>query len=46
MHVDLLIFDSKNIEKYIQEDYKQYNLKTTSIAYGAETTKLFWQTMM
>lgn len=35
-HADLLICDSKNIEKYIKEDYKQYNPKTTFIAYGAD----------
>ncbi|WP_027631808.1 beta 1-4 rhamnosyltransferase Cps2T [Clostridium hydrogeniformans] len=33
---DLLICDSKNIEKYILEDYKKYNPKTIFIAYGAE----------
>lgn len=38
-HADLVICDSKNIEKYIQESYKQYNPKTTYIAYGAETKK-------
>lgn len=38
-HADLLICDSKNIEKYIQEDYKQYNPKTTFIAYGADMEK-------
>lgn len=38
-HADLLICDSKNIEKYIKEDYKQYNPKTTFIAYGADTEK-------
>lgn len=38
-HADLLVCDSKNIEKYIQEDYKQYNPKTTFIAYGADTEK-------
>lgn len=36
---DLLICDSKNIEKYIKEDYRQYNPKTTFIAYGADTKK-------
>ena len=36
---DLLICDSKNIEKYIQETYVQYHPKTTYIAYGAETRK-------
>lgn len=38
-HADLLICDSKNIEKYIKEEYKQYNPKTTFIAYGADTEK-------
>jgi len=38
-HADLLICDSINIEKYIQETYKKYNPKTTFIAYGAETRK-------
>ncbi|MBC2581551.1 beta 1-4 rhamnosyltransferase Cps2T [Clostridium sp. DJ247] len=38
-HADLLICDSKNIEKYIKEDYKQYNPKTAFIAYGADTEK-------
>lgn len=35
-NADLLICDSKNIEKYIQEAYAQYNPKTTYIAYGAD----------
>lgn len=38
-HADLLICDSKNIEKYIKEDYKKYNPKTTYIAYGADIEK-------
>lgn len=38
-HADLLICDSKNIEKYIKEDYRNYNPKTTFIAYGADTEK-------
>ncbi|WP_028043617.1 beta 1-4 rhamnosyltransferase Cps2T [Candidatus Stoquefichus massiliensis] len=38
-HADLLICDSENIEVYIQENYKQYQPKTTFIAYGADTTK-------
>ncbi|CDM69231.1 glycosyltransferase [Clostridium bornimense] len=38
-HADLLVCDSKNIEKYIKEDYKKYNPKTTFIAYGADTKK-------
>lgn len=37
-HADLLICDSKNIEKYIKEDYKKYNPNTTFIAYGSETS--------
>ncbi len=38
-HADLLVCDSKNIEKYIQESYAQYHPKTTFIAYGAETRR-------
>ena len=38
-NADLLICDSKNIEKYIQEDYMKYSPKTTFIAYGADTSK-------
>lgn len=38
-HCDLLICDSKNIEKYIHDEYGKYNPKTTFIAYGAETRK-------
>ena len=38
-HADLLVCDSMNIEKYIKEDYKQYNPKTTFIAYGADIEK-------
>lgn len=38
-HADLLICDSINIEKYIKEDYKKYNPKTTFIAYGADVDK-------
>ncbi len=37
-HADLLICDSKNIEKYIQEEYPKYHPKTTFIAYGSEVT--------
>lgn len=36
---DLLICDSKNIEKYILKTYARYTPKTTYIAYGAETRK-------
>ena len=36
-HADLLVCDSKNIEKYIQESYKKYAPKTTFIAYGSDT---------
>ena len=35
---DLLVCDSKNIEKYIHEEYKKYNPQTTFIAYGADLT--------
>lgn len=38
-HCDLLICDSKNIEKYIHDEYEKYNPQTTFIAYGAETRK-------
>lgn len=38
-HCDLLICDSKNIEKYIHDEYGKYNPKTKFIAYGAETRK-------
>ncbi|WP_261909577.1 beta 1-4 rhamnosyltransferase Cps2T [Liquorilactobacillus satsumensis] len=35
-NADLLICDSKAIEKYIRNDYSIYNPKTTFIAYGAD----------
>lgn len=38
-NADLLVCDSKNIEKYIVEDYKKYSPKTTFIAYGADIKK-------
>lgn len=38
-HADKLVCDSKNIEKYIKEDYKKYNPKTTYIAYGTDLNK-------
>ncbi len=34
---DLLVCDSKNIEKYIRSEYKNYKPQTTFIAYGSET---------
>jgi len=34
-----LVCDSKNIEKYIKEDYKKYSPKTTYIAYGTDLNK-------
>lgn len=34
---DLLVCDSKNIEKYIHKEYKKYNPHTTFIAYGSDT---------
>lgn len=34
---DLIICDSKNIEKYIKKEYKKYNPKTMYISYGSET---------
>jgi len=36
---DLLICDSQNIEKYIQQDYAKYNPSTEYIAYGSEVKK-------
>lgn len=38
-HADLMVCDSKNIERYIKESYAQYHPETTFIAYGAETRK-------
>ena len=35
-HADLMVCDSKNIEKYILESYEKYQPNTTFIAYGAE----------
>ena len=35
-HADLVICDSKNIESYIQEEYKAYKPETTFVAYGAD----------
>lgn len=36
-HADLVICDSVNIEKYIQDNYRRYRPSTTYIAYGSET---------
>lgn len=36
-YADLLVCDSRNIEKYIQEAYANYSPKTTWIAYGSDT---------
>ena len=36
-HADLLVCDSVNIEKYINEEYSRYNPNTTYIAYGSDT---------
>lgn len=38
-HCDLLICDSKNIEKYIHDEYGKYHPQTTYVSYGAETRK-------
>ena len=37
-YADLLVCDSVNIEKYIQETYAKYQPKTTFIAYGADVS--------
>ncbi|MCI9219390.1 MAG: glycosyltransferase family 1 protein [Lachnospiraceae bacterium] len=36
-HSDLVICDSINIEKYIQNEYRKFQPKTAYIAYGADT---------
>ncbi len=38
-NADLVVCDSMNIEKYIQQTYSGYSPKTTFIAYGAETRR-------
>ena len=38
-HADLLVCDSVNIEKYIQEEYSQYKPHTTFVAYGADVKR-------
>lgn len=35
---DLVVCDSKNIEKYIRKSYRKYNPNTTFAAYGADLT--------
>lgn len=45
-NADLLICDSKNIEKYIRETYKKYKPKTTYIAYGTDMKKLVFLKIM
>lgn len=35
-HADLMVCDSKNIEKYIRKEYADLNPRTTFIAYGAD----------
>lgn len=37
-YADLIICDSKNIEKYIKNEYSEFFPKTTFIAYGADIT--------
>ena len=38
-HADLMVCDSKNIEKYIQTEYADLKPKTTFIAYGADVKR-------
>lgn len=38
-NADLLICDSKNIEKYIKTEYKNYSPKTVFIPYGADVAR-------
>lgn len=38
-HTDILICDSKNIQMYIEKEYKKFNPKTTYIAYGTDLEK-------
>lgn len=35
-HADMLICDSKNIEKYIQREYRKYNPHSVFISYGSD----------
>uniref|UniRef100_UPI00248DC7FC DUF1972 domain-containing protein n=1 Tax=Eggerthella sinensis TaxID=242230 RepID=UPI00248DC7FC len=36
-HADLLVCDSRTIERYIREEYARFSPETTYIAYGADT---------
>lgn len=38
-HCDLLVCDSKNMERYIHEEYGKYTPKTLFISYGAEVQR-------
>lgn len=38
-NADTIICDSKNIEKYIQQDYARYSPKTEYISYGSDLNK-------
>ena len=38
-YADLMVCDSKNIERYIREEYADLNPKTTFIAYGADVKR-------
>lgn len=38
-HADLVVCDSKTIERYIQQEYARYHPKTIYIAYGADTDR-------
>ena len=38
-HADLLVCDSKSIEKYIHEEYGKYNPQTCYISYGADLSR-------
>lgn len=37
-HADLLVCDSRTIEKYVRKEYARFSPETTYIAYGADTT--------
>ena len=38
-HADLMVCDSKNIERYIRDEYADFKPKTTYIAYGADVKR-------